>query len=183
VFPYPGVTPHLTQPDEPWRRRGIRKKSKASKSLLQPHERALVASGELSNVTHPGALAVWLEAASKEVSWWSTTNCQRRSPTRPFPEGPAGRRYSEKYLTGHKWVDTAPTTVIEFDCPSQLIEELFAIQHKPEDGALSMGLGHKAGGGLPLFNQSLANGATTWNVWSKSSNHLRSSNQSNELLL
>ena len=33
------------------------------------------------------------------------------------------------------------------------------IQHKVEDGAISMGLGNEAGKGLPLFNQVLAKDA------------------------
>ena len=35
---------------------------------------------------------------------------------------------------------------------------------KPEDGAMSMGLGHKAGGGLGLFNASLRDGTSTWRI-------------------
>lgn len=45
--------------------------------------------------------------------------------------------------------------------PRHLIATLFDMQHKVEDGALSMGLGDKAGKGLPLFNASLASGETT----------------------
>jgi hypothetical protein len=149
--------------------------------LLQPHERDLVESGELRNVTHQGASAVWLDAPSKQPGLDRTlvyrpmgdtealfvvanNQLPDTQPYQAIIEGDAGRVYAEKYLAGKKWVDTAPTTVMEFDCPQQLIEALFAIQHKPEDGAMSMGLGHKAGGGLPLFNQSLADGTTTWRV-------------------
>ena len=45
--------------------------------------------------------------------------------------------------------------------PRHLIATMFDMQHKVEDGALSMGLGDKAGKGLPLFNASLASGETT----------------------
>ena len=38
--------------------------------------------------------------------------------------------YAEKYLRGHKSVDTAPTTVVEFIAPKELIATLFATQHK-----------------------------------------------------
>jgi hypothetical protein len=159
---------------------GVQGLGKAGK-LLQPHERAMVESGELRNVTHHGASAIWLEAASKapgpgrtlvyrpmgDLEALHVVAHNQLPSTQPYQaiiEGEAGRTYAEKYLAGKKWVDTAPTTVMEFDCPAQLIEALFAIQHKPEDGAMSMGLGHKAGGGLPLFNQSLADGYTTWRV-------------------
>lgn len=159
---------------------GVQGLGKAGK-LLQPHERAMVESGELRNVTHHGASAIWLEAASKapgpgrtlvyrpmgDLEALHVVAHNQLPSTQPYQaiiEGEAGRTYAEKYLAGKKWVDTAPTTVMEFDCPAQLIEALFAIQHKPEDGAMSMGLGHKAGGGLPLFNQSLADGSTTWRV-------------------
>lgn len=61
-------------------------------------------------------------------------------------------------------MDTAPTTVVEFRVPVSLIQTLFQRQHKAEDGACSMGLGHKAGRGLPLFNDALAKGLSTWRI-------------------
>ena len=72
--------------------------------------------------------------------------------------------YAEKYLRGHKAVDTSPTTVVEFVVPEALVDRLFAMQHKAEDGAISMGLGNKAGGGLPLFNAALTDGRGSWRV-------------------
>mmetsp|Transcript_31057 Transcript_31057/g.53446 ORF Transcript_31057/g.53446 Transcript_31057/m.53446 type:complete len:98 (+) Transcript_31057:484-777(+) len=48
--------------------------------------------------------------------------------------------------------------------PKELVDVLFKMQHKVEDGALSMGLGHKAGKGLPLFNESLQQGQTTFRL-------------------
>ena len=51
--------------------------------------------------------------------------------------GESGRAYAEKYLRGQKWVDSLPSTVVEFDAPTNLIEELFASQCKPEHGCLS----------------------------------------------
>ncbi|KAH3745258.1 hypothetical protein Pelo_13360 [Pelomyxa schiedti] len=85
-------------------------------------------------------------------------------PYQAIIQGSVGRDYAEKYLNGKKHVDTNPTTVVEFVAPRRLLEDLFARQHKVEDGALSMGLGHKAGRGLPLFNASLASGETTWRI-------------------
>jgi len=85
-------------------------------------------------------------------------------PYQAIIEGKAGRAYAEKYLTGAKWVNTAPTTVVEFSTPVALVNTLFTRQHKAEDGAVSMGLGDKAGGGLGLFNASIAEGATTWRI-------------------
>ena len=78
--------------------------------------------------------------------------------------GEAGRSYAEKYLRGAKWVDSSPTTVVEFVCPSALIEELFARQCKPEEGTLSHGLGDKGGKGLATFNASLSSGASTHRI-------------------
>ena len=71
-------------------------------------------------------------------------------------EGATGREYAEKYLRGHKKVDSLPTTVIEFIVPKTIVEELFAMQTKIEDGAISHGLGCKGGKGLPILNQSLS---------------------------
>ena len=70
--------------------------------------------------------------------------------------------YAEKYLRGHKWVDSSPTTVVEFNAPRSLVETLFGMQQKAEDGAMSHGLGDKGGKGLPLFNDSLQSGSTTF---------------------
>jgi hypothetical protein len=53
---------------------------------------------------------------------------------------------------------------VEFLAPLTLIETLKGMQMKVEDGALSMGLGDKAGGGLPLFNESIKSGDTTWRI-------------------
>ena len=49
-------------------------------------------------------------------------------------------------------------------CPSELIEELFGMQCKPEDGALSHGLGDKGGNGLPKFNGSLRAGTSRYRI-------------------
>eukprot|EP00050_Salpingoeca_kvevrii_P014417 m.35938 g.35938 ORF g.35938 m.35938 type:complete len:175 (+) comp5752_c0_seq1:274-798(+) len=148
---------------------------KASKLLLA-HEKALVAKGELINQTHRGASSVWLAAASTDLPPPGKTCVYRpmgdaevmhlvvhgvlpaTQPYQAIIEGANGRAYSEKYLRGHKRVDTHPTTVVEFVVPQALIDELFQRQHKPEDGALSMGLGPKAGDGLSLFNAALEAG-------------------------
>ena len=81
-------------------------------------------------------------------------------PYQTIVRGEEGRAYAEKYLRGTKWVNTSPTTVVEFVCPADLIEELFAMQCKPEEGALSHGLGDKGGKGLAKFNASLSSGAS-----------------------
>jgi len=65
---------------------------------------------------------------------------------------------------GHKSVDSSPTTVVEFCAPGDLIRQLFAMQSKNEDGAISHGLGNKGGRGLPLFNESLQNGDTSFRI-------------------
>ena len=76
-------------------------------------------------------------------------------PYQAVMEGAAGRSYAEKYLSGKKWVDTAPTTVVEFCLRKSVVAALMARQHKCEDGCLSMGLGPKAGNGLALFNAAI----------------------------
>lgn len=85
-------------------------------------------------------------------------------PYQAIIEGQVGLEYALKFLNGKKKVDTNPTTVVEFCIPSQLHDTLFHLQHKVEDGAISMGLGSKAGGGIDLFNQSLANGESSWRI-------------------
>eukprot|EP01133_Synstelium_polycarpum_P004008 gene4008-4641_t len=85
-------------------------------------------------------------------------------PYQAIIEGVAGRAYANKYLTGKKWTDTSPSTIAEFTCPQVLIESIGKIQTKIEDGALSMGLGDKAGNTLPLFNDSLIKGESTYRI-------------------
>ena len=85
-------------------------------------------------------------------------------PYQAIIEGEEGRIYSNKYLSGKKKVDTNPTTVVEFTMPILLLEEIKAKQMKIEDGVMSMGLGNKAGGQLPLFNEYLANGEITYRI-------------------
>ena len=148
--------------------------------LLLAHERALLASGDLVNVTHEGSSSVWLHAESTPASALADgmTLVYRpmgdaevlhllehgglpdSQPYQAIIEGAGGRVYSEKYLNGAKWTNTHPSTVVEFTVPSALIADLMARQHKAEDGAISMGLGDKAGKGLPLFNAALADSAT-----------------------
>lgn len=85
-------------------------------------------------------------------------------PYQTVVEGAAGYRYAFKYLSGQKWVDSSPTTVVEFVVRKTLVAELFARQHKPEDGVMSMGLGHTAGKGLGIFNDALRTGESTWRI-------------------
>jgi hypothetical protein len=59
----------------------------------------------------------------------------------------------EKFLSGQKYVATNPTTIVEFTIKKEFFDQLFAIQHKIEDGVLSIGLGNKVGNGLKLFNE------------------------------
>lgn len=155
---------------------------KASKQLLA-HEAALLRSGQLRNETHANATSVWLHADSSVPNAENgQTNVYRHmgdlefaylqahnqlpdtQPYQTIVEGEQGRRYCEKYLNGKKWVDSNPTTVVEFTTTKALVEQLFKIQHKVEDGCLSMGLGSKGGGGLSLFNASLLDGRTSWRI-------------------
>ncbi|EFA77090.1 hypothetical protein PPL_09843 [Heterostelium album PN500] len=153
---------------------------KLSKFLFT-HEKELLESGKLFNITHRGSTSAWLEAPSS-VAPDGCTNVYRpmgdlevrylvehkllpdTQPYQAIIEGEVGRAYANKYLSGKKWTDTEPSTVVEFTCPKDLIEQLKKIQMKVEDGALSMGLGNKAGGGLPLFNKCLADGTSTFRI-------------------
>jgi hypothetical protein len=85
-------------------------------------------------------------------------------PYQAIIEGENGRSYANKYLTGAKYTSSNPTTIVEFCAPTELIERLKEKQMKIEDGALSMGLGDKAGKGLPIFNESLKQGETTFRI-------------------
>ena len=150
------------------------KSGKARKVKLLPHEAELLARGALEEVTHPHASVRWLSAPSTELDD-ATCMCTLYRPmgdreaaylrahgtlpsTQPYQaiiEGAAGRAYAEKFLRGAKRVDTSPTTVVEFVLPLATKDVLFELQHKCEDGALSMGLGDKAGGGLSRFNANI----------------------------
>ena len=158
----------------------------STKAKLLPHERALLARGALRDVTHARASSIWLHARSTSAAdsddASAATTVYRpmgdgeachlvahgvlptTQPYQAIIEGERGRGYAEKYLVGHKKVDTSPTTVVEFVVPRSLIAALFARQHKVEDGAMSMGLGVKAGGGLGEFNAALERGEATWRI-------------------
>merc|ERR1712139_322286 len=85
-------------------------------------------------------------------------------PYQTIVVGNEGRIYAEKYLRGRKSVDSSPTTAMEFRAPRPLIQQLFTMQSKNEDGAISHGLGNKGGRGLPLFNASIRNGETSFRI-------------------
>lgn len=148
---------------------------------LLPDELTLYHSGDLQNITHHGSSSVWLESSSS-VPRPGHTNVYRpmgdievrylleygelpdTQPYQAIIEGDSGRVYANKYLTGGKWTNTDSTTIVEFCAPNELIDTLKEKQMKIEDGALSMGLGSKAGRGLPLFNQSMRTGETTFRI-------------------
>ena len=75
-----------------------------------------------------------------------------------------GFKYCMKYFTGKKKVDTNVTTIVQFLVQRQLVDTLFSMFAKAEDGVMSHGLGNKGGKGLPYFNRSLAEGTTHWIV-------------------
>lgn len=153
---------------------------KGIKRLL-PHEKKLILSGELKNITHNNSSSIWLETSSSKPSidyinvyrvmgdielqyLMEHNNLPDTQPYQAIMEDEKGRIYAEKYLNGQKWVDSCPTTVVEFIIPRVLRDQLFAIQHKAEDGVLSMGLGNKAGKGLGIFNESLSQGLSKWQI-------------------
>jgi len=157
-------------------------KSKVKGLKLLSHEPALVQEGKLVDITHEGSSAIWLSAESSMPSDESLTLVYRpmsdnecahlrvhgtlpdSQPYQTIVQGDEGRIYAEKYLRGQKSVDSSPTTVVEFAAPKVLIDHLFSVQSKNEDGAISHGLGSKGGRGLPLFNASLQSGQTTFRI-------------------
>jgi len=157
-------------------------RSKVKGVKLLAHEEALVAAGELHDVTHSGSSAIWLSAESSLPVSDAVSAVYRpmgdaeynhllihgelpaTQPYQTIVRGEEGRLYAEKYLRGQKAVDSSPTTVVEFLVPSSLVDELFAMQSKNEDGAISHGLGQKGGKGLPLFNRGLHDGNISFRV-------------------
>lgn len=148
------------------------------KNLL-PHEKKLFENNQIENITHKGSSSIWLEAICLSPPKGKTTVYRpmgdieaiylaengllpETQPYQAIIEGFIGFWYANKYLTGQKFTDTHPSTIAEFCCPNELINILEKIQTKVEDGAMSMGLGNKAGGGLDLFNASLKDGTTTF---------------------
>lgn len=83
-------------------------------------------------------------------------------PYQTVVEGVQGFQYCMKYFNGQKSVDTHVVTVIEFCCPTALVQSLFHTFHKAEDGCLSTGLGSKAGNTLNVFNCAQADGRIRW---------------------
>eukprot|EP00961_Rhodomonas_salina_P055213 741780-Rhodomonas_salina.1 len=150
---------------------------------LLRHEKDLLASGELTEITHKGASSVWLSRACTQLEDSSACTCIYRhmgdtecaylletgtlpatQPYQTIVQGEDGRKYCEKYLRGQKYVDTTPTTIVEFLVPTAIVQNLWSVQHKPEDGVLSHGLGFAAGHTLPLFNESLAKGESKFAI-------------------
>jgi hypothetical protein len=125
--------------------------------LLKPHEKKLLKSNEIFNVTHKKSTSVILERlitleldeefttvyrpmGDKELFYLLENNIlPDTQPYQTIVEGPIGREYCDKYLTGKKYVDSLPTTIVEFIVKKKLIEKLFKIQSKIEDGCLSIG--------------------------------------------
>lgn len=156
-------------------------KQKKKKVKLLPHEAALLKSGELSDVTHAGASSTWLSAPSGESNA-GTIMCYRHmgdvefafllehnqlpgtQPYQTLTRGEEGRNYCEKYFRSNKFVDTSPTTIVEFECEEHMIEAFFRIQSKIEDGTISHGLGNKAGNTIAEFNRYLAEGRIRWRI-------------------
>ncbi|CAF1613425.1 unnamed protein product [Adineta ricciae] len=148
---------------------------------LLPHELELYQNGQSLNITHEGSSSIWLEAYSSippdgkinvyrpmgdnEILYLLENNQLPASqPYQAIIEGENGRIYANKYLNGNKWTNSNPTTIVEFTVPIDLMELLKEKQMKIEDGALSVGLGCKAGKGLPLFNERIRDGLITYRI-------------------
>lgn len=156
---------------------------KQKKPKLLPHEQELLSNGKLVDMTHPRASAVWLHADSKQTMADDRTLCYRHmgdaevgrllktnqlpatQPYQTLAHAEEGRQYCESYFRrSGKYVDTHPTTVVEFDCAKALVDGFYARQSKVEDGTISHGLGEKAGGTLVEFNAALAGGLVEWRI-------------------
>lgn len=149
--------------------------------FLLPHEQALLAAGSLEDHTHAGASSAVLHAPSGTLAEGDTLVYRPvgdveasylrehgilpdTQPYQAIIEGEGGRAYAEKFISGSKKSDAHPTTVVEFAAPASLITSLFETHSKIEDGAISTGLGSKAGKGLPRFNAALADGSARWRI-------------------
>ena len=162
-------------------------KQKKLKVRLLPHEVSWLSEGKLQDITHSGASSKWLFAPSStydsnEENDNPVTLCYRHmgdvefqvllstnqlpstQPYQTLTRGQEGRAYCESYLRQYKYVDTSPTTVVEFRCPASLIDDFYSTQSKIEDGTISHGLGDKAGKTLPRFNQAILQGEITWRI-------------------
>ena len=167
-------------------------KRKTKRIKLLPHEEELLQAGVLVDITHAGATARWLHAESGNAATLAVEDsnedrdlvllCYRHMGDREFAclqqsnqlpdtqpyqtltRGQEGREYCEKYLRTNKYVNTVPTTVVEFACERALIERFWAIQCKIEDGTISHGLGNKAGNTLSEFNRALAEHRVQWRI-------------------
>ena len=169
---------------------------------LLPHEKKLLETKDLVEVSHKGASAILLEApilgfqeqagqSDKEDESESDSTLEAAEelvsvyrhmsdkealyllehsvlpegrPYQTIVVGEEGYTYCKKYFTGKKKVTPIVTTIVEFRCPKTLVDQLFAMQWKIEDGARSHGLGEKGGKGLPFFNESLRSGNTSWRI-------------------
>ena len=126
-------------------------------SLFKDSDHTVAQVGTLTTVYRP--------MGDKEFAYLSEHGLlPDTQPYQTIVEGESGRIYAEKYLRGKKWVDSHPTTVVEFIVPKVVVSELFRMQQKVEDGCLSHGLGHKGGKGLPLFNACLKLKHTSWKI-------------------
>ena len=152
------------------------------KIKLLSHEKTLLDEKQLKDITHTNSSSIWLHADSVlelpdlmiavyrvmgDVELLYLLNNGVLPDTQPYQaivKDEDGRVYMEKYLKGKKKVNTSPTTVIEFVIPEKLWDQLYALQHKNEDGVISIGLGDKAGKGLNHFNQSLSKKESTYRI-------------------
>jgi len=149
---------------------------------LLPNERSLYEKGLIYNVTHEGSSALWLEAPSSlnlpegktcvyrpmgDIEMLYLVQNKILPITQPYQaiiEGQVGREYATKYLTGKKWTDTHPSTVVEFVVPVAFFLKLKEKQCKIEDGCISVGLGNKAGNCIGLFNEEMKKGNITFRI-------------------
>ena len=167
--------------------------AKKLKISLLPHEQELLKQGILTETTHKGASARWLSLPDKyhtinEMAILTNSNPENKilvyrhmsdrefsylrennqlPDTQPYQTivcGDPGFKYCMKYFTGQKKVATNVTTIVQFLADKKLIDELFEMHAKSEDGCMSHGLGDKGGKGLPIFNKAMEHGDITWVV-------------------
>lgn len=146
--------------------------NKSLKIKLLEHEKQLLEQGLIKNVTYIGENSIHLYAKSSiagndyvnvyrvmgDIELQFLLNNKILPNTQPYQaivEGEIGRKYMEKYLNGLKYVNSKPTTVVEFTIKKYLYDQMFKIQYKAEDGVLSIGLGNKVCNCLNLFNASI----------------------------
>ena len=87
--------------------------------------------------------------------------CAGTQPYQAIIEGSRGCICSEKYLSGTKWTNTHPSTVVEFVAQRRSSSRCSHANSGRWSAVVRTG---RQGGRLAEFNSHIANGGTTWRI-------------------